>query len=696
MHLLGRPRWKRLVPIAFLATASLALPLFVACTGRTYAGEDLPTSYYPHLEVLRRGLAESGRLPLWNFHEFGGTPFLGNLVDGVFYPPNGLLLRMSAPRALELLVALHLGLAAFGLYRLTRSYGLERGPCTAAGCAYALSMTLVARLGAGHYGAFLTLTQAPLLLLLVRNVVRAPSLRPAILLALFAAVIPLGGHPPFVYQLALVAAAFAATELVAVGDRRRRAIGFLALAALLAALLDAILLLPALEVRGHASRAGIVAADLAAEKNPDRSWLPRDLLSFCVPFYPRSKFLGDRNWLLYFLHEKAVYVGLLPLLAAAAAVVASPRRGPVLFFAALGAIALLEASARHLPVHRLAAAVLPGYDAFRVPARSVWISALAACVLSAFGLARWPDAPRTTRIRFLGGAGAAAVVLSLALAATSGIHPELGLFLVLFAAAGVLLWQAGSRPAAALAASALVILELGGQAAAFVPTAPVEAMAPVPWYLPHLGPDPASHRVLDAGAEWSGSAPAASGVRLMNGGGYPILERTRRYYAEAWSPPPAAGFDDLGVGKKLVDPERLDAFNVGWLLWRGPPPEEGLIEVARRGQTVLYRRPSARPYARMGAAPVAAARWGGEVKATVTASGTLVVSESWMPGWRAEVDGRPAEVRPDGGVLVGVAVPEGAREVRLFYEPASYRWGRLVSVATLVALAAAWFAARRS
>lgn len=675
--------------IAFLAAATLAVPLIVALSGRTYAGEDLPTSYYPHVEVLRRGLAESGGLPLWNFHEFGGTPFLGNLVDGVFYPPNSLFFLIPTVRALEILVVLHLALAAFGLYRLTRSYRLPRGACTLAACAYVLSLTLVARLAAGHYGTFLTLTQAPLLLFLIRTVVQKVSLRYALRLALYAALIPLAGHAPFVYQLALVAAAFAVAELVAVRRERRQLIRssrLLVAAGVLAVLLDAILLLPALEVRSHATRAGMVASQVASERNPDRSFLPRDAGSFAVPFYPRERFLNNRNWLLYFLHEKAVYVGLLPLLGAAAAMFSTRHRRPAIFFAALGALSIVEAMAWHLPVHRIATAILPGYGAFRVPARGVWIAALAVCILAAFGLARWPDVPRPIRLRFLIGVAAAAVLFSIALAATSGLRTELAVFVLVLSTGGVILWVADARPAALLAATALTIVELGGQGAAFVPTAPVEAMSPKPWYLSSLGTDPAEHRVLDAGAEWSGSAPAASGVRLMNGGGYPLLERTRHYYSEAWDPPPAAGFDDLGVGKRVINAERLDAFNVGWIVWTGPAPEEGLIEVARRGETVLYRRPTVHPYARIGTTPVAASRLGSEVRAAVDAAGTLVVSEAWMPGWKAQVDGRPVEIVPARGVFLSVAVPEGAHEVRFTYSPAGYWWGRLTTLTTLVAI----------
>lgn len=63
-----------------------------------------------------------------------------------------------------------------------------------------------------------------------------------------------------------------------------------------------------------------------------------------------------------------------------------------------------------------------------------------------------------------------------------------------------------------------------------------------------------------------------------------------------------------------------------------------------------------------------------------TSGGFLVVHEGWMPGWKATVNGRDAEVLRLDHVYFGVQVPPGNSTVRLKYEPWSLRIGTLLSL----------------
>jgi hypothetical protein len=58
----------------------------------------------------------------------------------------------------------------------------------------------------------------------------------------------------------------------------------------------------------------------------------------------------------------------------------------------------------------------------------------------------------------------------------------------------------------------------------------------------------------------------------------------------------------------------------------------------------------------------------------------LVVAESFHPGWRAEIDGRPTPILRVNGDFFGCAVPAGRHEVRLVFRPASLRYGKAISV----------------
>ncbi|HZE96619.1 MAG TPA: YfhO family protein, partial [Planctomycetota bacterium] len=345
-----------------------------------------------------------------------------------------------------------------------------------------------------------------------------------------------------------------------------------------------------------------------------------------------------------------------------------------------------EAMSRHLPLHRIATTLLPGYQAFRVPARGVWICGMVICILAAFGLARWQTAPAPLKKRFLAIMAVVAILMSIALVVRFGVHPELALFAVLAAGGAAILGLMRDAHGMAIATVGFTILDLGGQALSLVPRAPSGTRTPAPWYLSQLGADPSAFRVLDAGSDWTGYAAASYGIRQLDGAGYPILSRTREFYAPAWEPPPEARMDTLGVGKVVVDPERLDALNVGWLVWVGPSPESGLVEVARHGDSVLYRRPTVRPYATAGTNAVEAGRRGNSILARVALDGPerLVVSESWMPGWRVEVDGRAGSVVAHRGVLLGVELSAGGHDVRFTYLPATFRPGLAISLTALL------------
>ena len=64
----------------------------------------------------------------------------------------------------------------------------------------------------------------------------------------------------------------------------------------------------------------------------------------------------------------------------------------------------------------------------------------------------------------------------------------------------------------------------------------------------------------------------------------------------------------------------------------------------------------------------------------------LVLSDTHYPGWRATVDGRTAAIHRVDYILRGVSVPAGEHKVDFRYEPASWRAGAIVTVATFLAL----------
>jgi hypothetical protein len=69
-------------------------------------------------------------------------------------------------------------------------------------------------------------------------------------------------------------------------------------------------------------------------------------------------------------------------------------------------------------------------------------------------------------------------------------------------------------------------------------------------------------------------------------------------------------------------------------------------------------------------------------KADVVASGPhlLVLSQIYYPGWYAKIDGQPATLMRVNVIQQGVLVPAGQHTVELSFMPASFWWGRIISI----------------
>ena len=73
-----------------------------------------------------------------------------------------------------------------------------------------------------------------------------------------------------------------------------------------------------------------------------------------------------------------------------------------------------------------------------------------------------------------------------------------------------------------------------------------------------------------------------------------------------------------------------------------------------------------------------------EMEAQLREDGYLVMTDNHYPGWRAEVDGAPAELLRADYTFRAVRLSRGAHKVSFFYEPDSLKKGLWISAAALV------------
>ncbi|UCH11155.1 MAG: YfhO family protein [Fidelibacterota bacterium] len=113
-------------------------------------------------------------------------------------------------------------------------------------------------------------------------------------------------------------------------------------------------------------------------------------------------------------------------------------------------------------------------------------------------------------------------------------------------------------------------------------------------------------------------------------------------------------------------------------------PEETVYLLETEGGNTLQNLPET------GTGRILEASWQGDhIRLEVEADepAFLVVSEVYYPGgWQARVDQEPVPIRAVNTILRGVQVPAGQHEITMDFEPADWRWGRLISQLSLLAV----------
>jgi hypothetical protein len=83
------------------------------------------------------------------------------------------------------------------------------------------------------------------------------------------------------------------------------------------------------------------------------------------------------------------------------------------------------------------------------------------------------------------------------------------------------------------------------------------------------------------------------------------------------------------------------------------------------------------------------------IRATLDAPGYLVLADTWYPGWRATVDGEPAEILQANYAFRAVRLEAGEHTVEMVYRPTSVLVGGVLSIAALVVIAVGLLLARK-
>jgi len=408
------PRWLTRGRADALALSLLAALAVWLMWGPLVQGNAL---YFRDLQVffvpLKRFLADSlarGELPFWNPGVSLGTPFFAEMQTGVLYPLSWLLLLADGNHGIALLLTFHLLLAAGGSYGLARSMGLAAPAALASAAVFSFGGCLLSTLNMINF--MQALAWLPWVLWAFERDARAPAARRWVLAAIAVGLQTLAGAPDVSIMTGLVVAA---RQVLLAGGGMRQRLAWLprvAAAYLAALLLASPQLLATYELYGQSVR----AAGLSAEEIQSYSLRMGDLLSLV-----RAPPLSREDWRIDALYPDghvplflSLYIG--GIGAAFALYALWARRGPALFWLALGGAGVFLALGGNNPVARW---IYETIAIFRYPEKYVVLLHVGLALLVGLGVDAWLRR-HAERPRWRLAAVAAVAVLMLELAWFNG------------------------------------------------------------------------------------------------------------------------------------------------------------------------------------------------------------------------------------------------------------------------------------
>jgi hypothetical protein len=339
----------------------------------------------------------SGHLPLWNPLVGCGAPLAANYQTAAFYPLNALYLLLPAETALSWTTALHLALAGWGMYRWGRAVGLDRFPAFVGALALEGSGFLVAR-AALFPSMALTFPWLVVWLWRAEVLVQRRQLGDALWLGLALGLGLLAGHAQTAFYGGMLLVAYSIFR--AAQDREggdwslvlRHSL-LLVCSFVVGVGLAAVQLLPTAELTMLSQRPGGVGYDFAMTY----SLWPWRLLTFVAPGFFGNPGRGD-YWGYATYWEDAGYVGVLPLLLAAGAVLTLRRKrsnarkeqGLTVFWLLAAGCSTLLALGQNTPLFPFLFRYVPSFNLFQAPVRWLAVTTVALAALAAVGVQRWP------------------------------------------------------------------------------------------------------------------------------------------------------------------------------------------------------------------------------------------------------------------------------------------------------------------
>ena len=667
---------------------------------------DLLISHWPNAVWIHQSIAEWGQIPLWNPNILSGVPFAADPLSGLLYPPNWLAAVFPGAIAFNTLFWMHLTWAGLGARALAREEGLSKWGAALAGLVFAGAPKFVAHIALGHVGLVSAVSWTPWVLLLTAKTLRQIRTGQRWLRwsALAGAVLGLVFLADPRWSIPVIGLVVAYGIRSTLRDRQteallqRKIVHAGVVACIFAAAIAACLGLPLWEFLRESTRSGITASERAIFS------LPLEGLLGTI-----SILEGQPEWLAYF--------GASVLVIAALSMLNSDRRP--WFWIGVSVFSTILALGPATPLYNLIGAI-PGADVLRVPARFLFLSALAWAFLAGYGLDTLianNDAVKTKGVKiWLFAITSLILAVNIGIGIVGGVNslrqlgPVITAILAFILITTFLADRISLRRILPLVLGVVVVDLLWVNIGLIEPKSMKETFTDHSRLASFLQSDHGVSRVFSPSYSVPQPQAVLNGVELADGVN-PLQLSTYRHYMEA-----AVGLDAGAYDVTLpsfpegnpsapwdfqLDKEALARLNVEWIASEYPLEDDSLIPFGIVDGVYLYQLEGSRTRAWMERdgsengqdwQPITIAQWTPNwIRLQANGPGVVVLSEVAYLGWRVLVDGEPSTLTTVNGLFRAVELDSGEHEVIFQFYPKTIVIGIAISSVGLLLLLYLWF-----
>ena len=407
-------------PLLILALA-LAAVFYRLLMGEVFFWGLPSLQFYPWREYAF-DLLRAGQLPLWNPYNGAGTPLFANYQSSLLYPLSWIGFVLPLAQTMSFTAVLHLFIAGWGMWRFTGELKFSAVGSGVSALAFGMTAYLMARLGT--YPMIQAAAWLPWMLWAALRVLEGGRPRSAGLLALFTALLLLAGHAQTAWYSLLLTGLFAVGWTIFHRPIRLLRLGIVTGCMALGAGIAALQLLATAELLRQSQRSGGVDFNYAM----NFSYAPARILNLFAPNAfgtpANSSYITGGAFF-----EDAVYIGLLPLVGAIAAVIGwVVRRGrkaderPAVdvntpFWIVIVIVGFVFALGVNTPIFPFLYQNIPSFNLFQGPVRWHLWTVFGLSILAGIGVTAWGRSRRLHRwaMRVLVACGAVTVLAIVAL-----------------------------------------------------------------------------------------------------------------------------------------------------------------------------------------------------------------------------------------------------------------------------------------